>query len=226
MTEPNKRKILITAALPYANGDIHLGHLIEHCTVDFWARFQKMRGQDCLMLCADDTHGTPIMVSARQRGITPEALIAQARLDHIRDFAGFEIVYDQYSSTHTPTNRALSEEIYRAMVKNGHVAIRGMKQLYCEHDQMFLPDRLVMGTCPRCSTPDQYGDVCEKCSATYSTTELKEPRCSLCSKPPVIRETEHSFFKLNDFRDFLSEWVPGHTPREVGNKLATGLKNP
>jgi len=174
------RTIVITAALPYANGDIHLGHLVEHCIVDFWARFQKMNGHSCLQICADDTHGTPIMVSARKQGLTPEQLITKAREDHLRDFKAFEIEYDHYSSTHSPTNRALAEHIYGEMVSKGHVATRSLDQLFCDHDKMFLPDRLVIGTCPRCGAEDQYGDACDKCSATYSPTES-------------IRQTTHLF---------------------------------
>ncbi len=214
-----KRKILVTAALPYANGDIHLGHLVEYLQTDFWVRFQKMRGHECLYICADDTHGTPVMVSARARGISPEELIAEKNLDHRRDFAAFEIEFDNYYSTHSPENQALAEEFFAAMQRDGHIAVRPVKQFFCSRDRMFLPDRFVTGTCPRCRAEGQYGDSCDKCGAAYSPAELESPACSICGTVPVERESDHLFFRLENFRAFLQEWVSLHTPREVANKL-------
>jgi methionyl-tRNA synthetase len=220
-----KRKILVTAALPYANDDIHLGHLVEYLQTDFWVRFQKMRGHECRYMCADDTHGTPIMISARKQGITPEELIERNREAHLRDFADFEVEFDNYYSTNSPENREFSEEIYRLMEQNGHIESRNVKQHYCEHDRMFLPDRFVVGTCPRCGADSQYGDSCDKCGATYSSFELKEAKCAICGNPPVAKESEHLFFKLNHFKDFLKKWVREHTAKEVANKLDEWLKD-
>lgn len=219
MTAESKRKILITAALPYANGDIHIGHMVEHIIVDFQNRFQKMRGNDSMLICADDTHGTPIMIAARKQGISPEQLIEKAREDHVRDFKLFEIEHDYYGSTHSPVNRTLASSIFKSAQDSGHVVTKAMQQLFCEHDKMFLPDRFVKGTCPNCNTPDQYGDQCDACSATYLTTQVKNPQCSLCGNKPVVRDTEHLFFKLADFRGFLKEWVAAHVPVEVNNKM-------
>jgi methionyl-tRNA synthetase len=224
MTETKKEKMLVTSALPYANGDIHLGHLVEYLQTDFWVRFQKMKGNECRYMCADDTHGTPVMISARSLGITPEELIEKNHRKHIRDFTDFEIQFDNYYTTNSPENKEFSEEIYSHMVAKGHVETKYIKQLYCEKDEMFLPDRFVIGTCPRCGAIDQYGDSCDKCSTTYSSFELKDPRCAVCQTPPVTRESEHLFFKLNHFKEFLKEWVKDHTSREVANKLQEWLK--
>lgn len=223
MTAESKRKILITAALPYANGDIHIGHMVEHLIVDFQNRFQKMRGNDAMLICADDTHGTPIMIAARKQGISPEQLIEKARDEHIRDFKLFEIEHDYYGSTHSPVNRALASSIFKSAQDSGHIVTKAMQQLFCEHDKMFLPDRFVKGTCPNCNTPDQYGDQCDSCSATYLTTQVKNPQCALCGNTPIVRDTEHLFFKLADFRGFLKEWVAAHVPVEVNNKMEEWL---
>jgi methionyl-tRNA synthetase len=220
-----KRKIVITAALPYANGPVHIGHLVEHCMVDFWARFQRMRGHDCYFICADDTHGTPVMVNARKQGVTPEQLVETARVEHVRDLNGFEILYDNYGSTNSASNKRISDRIFLALKEKGHIETKTLQQAYCEHDKMFLPDRFVKGTCPRCGTPDQYGDGCEVCSAVYATDELKNPRCVLCSNPPVQRASENVFVKLNDFKNFLKEWVPGHNSPEITKKLNEWLKD-
>ncbi len=225
MDKFKKRKILVTAALPYANGDIHLGHLVEYLQTDFWVRFQKMRGHECLYMCADDTHGTPIMISAREQGMTPEALIEASRKKHIDDFTAFEIAFDNYYSTNSPEDREFTEHIYKHMVKKGHIDFRRIKQLYCEHDKMFLPDRFVIGVCPKCGAADQYGDSCDKCGAAYSTAELKEPKCAVCASPPVEKESEHLFFKLNELRGFLKPWVKTHTSPDVCNKLEEWLKD-
>ena len=168
-----KRKIIVTAGLPYANGDIHLGHLVEYLQTDFWVRFQKMRGHECHYFCADDTHGTPIMIAARKEGITPEELIGRNREKHMEDFNRFEVEFDFYGSTNSPSNRNLTEDFYRHMIEEKHIEKHSISQLYCDHDKMFLPDRFVRGECPRCGAADQYGDSCDKCSATYSTTGLK-----------------------------------------------------
>ncbi|MGE0173771.1 MAG: methionine--tRNA ligase [Oligoflexales bacterium] len=219
----SRRKIVVTAALPYANGDIHLGHMVEHCLVDYWTRFQKMRGHDCAFVCADDTHGTPIMVYAKKLGITPEALIAQTYSRHVEDFKKFEIAHDHYSSTNSAANKELASQIFGEMKKQGYIHEKTIDQLYCEHDKMFLPDRFVKGTCPKCKTPDQYGDACENCSTTYSPMELIQPYCVLCHKTPVKKSSAHLFFGLNQFRDFLKSWVQAHTQKEVANKLAEWL---
>jgi methionyl-tRNA synthetase len=224
MSEKKKEKILVTSALPYANGDIHMGHLVEYLQTDFWVRFQKMKGNECRYMCADDTHGTPTMISARAMGIPPEELIAKNHQKHIDDFADFEVEFDNFYTTHSPENQELSEEIYSHMVSNGHIESRFITQFYCENDEMFLPDRFVIGTCPRCAAEDQYGDSCDKCGATYSSFELETPRCALCSSKPVEKESEHLFFKLNHFKDFLKNWVKNHTTKEVANKLQEWLK--
>ncbi|MBN2435860.1 MAG: methionine--tRNA ligase [Spirochaetes bacterium] len=218
-----KRKILVTSALPYANGDIHLGHLVEYLQTDFWVRFQKMRGHDCHYMCADDTHGTPIMISARDRGITPEALIAECHDRHFNDFKNFKIEFDNYYTTNSPENRELSSEIFLAMKEKGHIEERTISQLYCAHDRMFLPDRFVTGVCPSCGAEGQYGDSCDVCSATYSPSDLKDAACVICGKKPELKESVHLFFKLNNFRDFLKGWVRDHASRETANKLEEWL---
>jgi len=219
-SEPaNVRTIIATSALPYANGSIHLGHLVEYLQTDFWVRFQKMRGHQCLYICADDTHGTPIMIRARQEGITPEALIQKSQEEHLQDFTDFQIRFDEYSSTHTEDNKLMAERIFKAMEANKHTAVKTIAQNYCNHDKMFLPDRFVVGTCPACKAPDQYGDSCDKCGATYVPTDLIEPQCSICKNSPVLKDSEHIFFQLGDFQDFLKNWVPLHTQKEVNNKL-------
>lgn len=214
-----KRKILMTCALPYANGPIHLGHMLEHIEADIFARFQKMRGHECVFVCADDTHGTPIMIKAREQKITPEQLIAKSHADHIKDFEDFSIAFDHFGSTNSPENKALCDLFYERMSKKGHTAKKAIEQLYCEHDKMFLPDRFVKGTCPKCNTKDQYGDSCDSCGATYSPNELKEPGCSICGTKPVKKSSDHIFFKLNDFKTYLMDWLPKHTVPEVSKKM-------
>jgi methionyl-tRNA synthetase len=218
-----QRRIIATSALPYANGSIHIGHLVEYLQTDFWVRFQKMRGHEALYICADDTHGTPVMISARNEGISPEELIKRSQGEHEEDFAKFQIDFDHYYTTHSPENEKLAGEIFKSMEEGGHIALKNVEQSYCEHDKMFLPDRFVVGTCPSCGATDQYGDSCDKCGATYAPTDLKEPACSICGNTPVRKESEHVFFQLNDFRDFLKEWVPKHTQSEVANKLKEWL---
>lgn len=214
-----KRKILITCALPYANGPIHLGHMLEHIEADVYSRFQKMQGHECLFLCADDTHGTPIMIAAQKAGISPEEYIKKSFDDHTKDFSGFNIQFDHYGSTNSEENKKLCELFYSRMKSAGHIHKKPVDQLYCEHDKMFLPDRFVKGTCPKCHTDGQYGDSCDSCGATYSPDELKNPGCSICGTKPVLKTTENIFFKLNNFKTYLSEWLPKHTGIETSRKM-------
>lgn len=211
------RRILVTSALPYANGSIHLGHLVEYLLSDIWVRYLKLRGYDTLYFCADDTHGTPVMIRAMKEGITPEELIARMQEEHVRDFNGFGIAFDNYYTTHSPENQQWSNYIYDKLKQGGHLTRRDVEQFWCEHDQLFLPDRLIRGTCPRCSAADQYGDSCESCNSTYEATELKEAACSICGKPPVRRTTEHIYVCLSHFTEMLSEWTEGNLQRDVAN---------
>ncbi len=214
------RKILVTSALPYANGDIHLGHLMETIQTDIWVRLQKMRGHDCLYVCADDAHGTAIMLSAEARGITPEQLIAEVKASHEADFADFHIGFDNYHSTHSEENQQLSSSIYKALDANGHIARRWITQLYDPEKELFLADRYIIGSCPKCKTPDQYGDNCEACGSTYSPAELIEPRSKISGAVPVEKESEHFFFRLPEFRDMLKSWTrSGTLQNQVANKL-------
>ena len=203
------RKILVTSALPYANGPIHIGHLVEYLQTDIWVRFQKLIGNDCTYICASDAHGTPIMLRARKEGIDPEDLVERYRTEHQRDFAGFHIAFDNYHSTHSEENRELVEQIYARLVENDLIDRRTIQQAYDEEAGMFLPDRFLRGTCPRCDAPDQYGDNCEVCGATYSTSELKDPQSILSDSVPVQRDSEHLFFKLQNFTAMLQEWISG-----------------
>ncbi|MET0026934.1 MAG: methionine--tRNA ligase [Candidatus Thiodiazotropha sp.] len=214
------RKILITSALPYANGPIHIGHLVEYIQTDIWSRFQKMRGHQCLYVCADDAHGTPIMLRARQEGIAPETLIARVAEEHQADFAGFRIGFDNYHSTHSPENQVCANTIYERNRDAGHIAKRTITQAYDPVEQMFLPDRFIKGTCPKCGAEDQYGDNCEVCGASYSPAELKNPVSAVSGAVPEQRESDHYFFKLADFETMLKEWTGGgHVQSEVSNKL-------
>ncbi|TNH06478.1 methionine--tRNA ligase [Testudinibacter sp. TR-2022] len=218
---PNSaRKILVTCALPYANGPIHLGHLLEHIQADIWVRFQRMRGHEIHFVCADDAHGTPIMLKADQMGITPEALIAQVKSEHCADFDGFNISFDNYHSTHSEENRTLSQAIYTKLKSNGFIKSRTISQLYDPEKGMFLPDRFVKGTCPKCKAEDQYGDNCEVCSATYSPTELINPGSVVSGATPVMKESEHFFFDLPSFEAMLKSWIrSGSLQQEVANKM-------
>ena len=222
----SKRRIVVTSALPYANGDIHLGHLVEYIQTDFWVRFQKLRGNDCVYICADDTHGTPIMIRARKEGITPEELIARSHALHLKDFTDFQIAFDNYYSTNSPENKALSEQIYLAAEKQGFITKKTTPQLYCEHCQMFLPDRFVKGTCPKCGATGQYGDSCDKCGSTYGAEELGAPVCTTCGGTPVVRDSEHLYFELEPQHAYLEKWIPGHTTSDVSNKLLEWFKEP
>ncbi|MBR1871102.1 MAG: methionine--tRNA ligase [Kiritimatiellae bacterium] len=221
-----KRTIVVTAALPYANGDIHIGHLLEYLQTDFWVRFQKMRGHDCVFVCADDTHGTPIMIRAKKEGITPEELIARTHAIHLKDFTDFEIAFDNYYSTNSPENKAFSEEFFAAMQKAGAITGRVAPQLYCEHCKMFLPDRYVKGTCPKCHAEHQYGDSCDKCGSTYAAEELGAPYCTQCGAAPVVKDAEQLYFELEPFHRFLQDWIPQHTASDIANKMLEWFGEP
>jgi len=224
MTDQNARKILVTSALPYANGSIHLGHLLEYIQTDIWVRFQKARGHKCTYVCADDAHGTAIMLRAEKEGITPEEQIARVKAEHETDFADFQIAFDNFHSTHSEENRELSATIYKACRDKGHIATRSIKQLYDPVKELFLADRYIKGNCPNCDAEDQYGDNCEVCGATYTPAELKNPYSVISGATPVEKESEHFFFKLPDFQDFLKEWTRSGTLQdEVANKLSEWL---
>ncbi|SIN95391.1 methionyl-tRNA synthetase [Sulfurivirga caldicuralii] len=214
------RKILVTSALPYANGPIHLGHLVEYIQTDIWVRFQKLQGHECYYVCADDAHGTPIMLRAQNEGITPQALIERVHAEHKADFDGFNIGFDNYYTTHSPENRELARAIFLRLKEKGAIFKKTIRQLYDPEREMFLPDRFIKGTCPKCKATDQYGDNCEVCGATYSPTELIDPYSAVSGAKPVEKETEHYFFDLPQFADFLQEWIQaGHLQPEVANKL-------
>ncbi len=214
------RRILVTSALPYANGPIHLGHLVEYLQTDIWARYQRLRGEDCLYVCADDAHGTPIMLLAQQRGISPEQLIEEIGQQHREDFADFLIDFDRYHSTHSEENRQLSCGIFEALSEASHIRRKTISQFFDPVAGLFLSDRYLRGTCPRCGAEDQYGDACEQCGATYDSTELGNPRSTLSDAAPELRETEHLFFRLGDFTDFLKQWAThGGVQPEIKNKL-------
>ncbi len=221
--------ILITSALPYANGSIHLGHLVEYIMTDILVRFLKMTGEDAVYMCADDTHGTPIELNARRAGITPEELIGRYYEEHQRDFADFHVAFDCFHSTNSEENRRHSEYIFEQLRQQGHIAVRPVEQYYCEPDGRFLPDRFIRGTCPnpKCQAEEQYGDVCEVCGTTYNPTDLKDPRCAICQTPPVIRESDHYFFTLGEYDAFLREWVatPGRIGPETRRFLETWLND-
>ncbi len=219
------RKIVVTSALPYANGPIHIGHLVEYLQTDIWVRFHKICGNQCLYFCADDTHGTPIMISARAAGISPEELIAQVHKEHKADFDGFGIEFDNYYSTHSPENRYFSELIFNRLNEAGSIVTRDVEQTYCENCKMSLPDRFVRGTCPRCKAEDQYGDSCEVCSSTYQPADLINPYCSTCRATPALKTSKHYFFKLADYEQQLRDLIAGgHTQKSVANKLEEWFK--
>ena len=222
----DKRRIVVTSALPYANGDIHLGHLVEYIQTDFWVRFQKMRGHECVYVCADDTHGTPVMIRARAEGITPEQLIARSHEAHLKDFTDFEVAFDNYYTTNSPENKELSERIFAAAEKGGCITAKSSPQLYCAHCGMFLPDRYVKGTCPKCGSENQYGDSCDKCGATYGAEELGHPVCTTCGATPEVRDSEHLYFELEPQHEYLEKWIPAHTTSDISNKLLEWFKEP
>jgi methionyl-tRNA synthetase len=214
------RKILITSALPYANGPIHLGHMVEYIQTDIWAKFQRMRGHSCFYVCADDAHGTPIMLRAQTEGISPEALIDRVGKEHQQDFADFNITFDNYHSTHSPENEVLAGQIYDSLNKAGHIHQRTISQMYDPDKEMFLPDRFIKGDCPKCGATEQYGDSCEVCGATYSPTELKNAVSAISGAKPVEKDSLHYFFALGDFETMLKGWTQGgHLQDEVSNKL-------
>jgi len=221
------RKILITSALPYANGPIHLGHLVEYIQTDIWSRFQKQRGNECYYICADDTHGTPIMLKADREGIKPEDLIAQVGKEHLADFTEFGIEFDNYHSTHSEENKHFSSLIYERLRDDGHISSRSITQAYDPVKEMFLPDRFIKGDCPKCNAKDQYGDNCEVCGATYSPIELKNAISAVSGEKPIEKDSVHYFFKLADFNAMLKEWTTseGHLQPEVSNKLAEWLES-
>ncbi|MBC3449884.1 methionine--tRNA ligase [Pseudomonas mosselii] len=222
MSEP--RQILVTSALPYANGSIHLGHMLEYIQTDMWVRFQKLRGNQCIYVCADDAHGSAIMLRAEKEGIAPEQLIANVQAEHSADFADFLVDFDNYHSTHSEENRALSSLIYTRLRDAGHIATRSVTQYFDPEKGMFLADRFIKGTCPKCAAEDQYGDNCEKCGATYAPTELKNPKSAISGATPVLRDSQHFFFKLPDFQAMLQQWTRSGTLQDaVANKLAEWL---
>ncbi|MGY6276276.1 methionine--tRNA ligase [Methylomonas sp. MgM2] len=222
----SNRKILVTSALPYANGPIHLGHLVEYIQTDIWARFQKMRGHECHYVCADDTHGTPIMLRADREGITPEQLIANVEKEHRADFAEFGVAFDHYHSTHSEENKTLSGLIYKRLRDSGHINSRSITQAYDPVKNMFLPDRFIKGDCPKCGAADQYGDNCEACGATYSPMDLKNAVSAISGEKPIEKESVHYFFNLADFAGMLNDWTrAGHLQPEVTNKMAEWLDN-
>ncbi|EJG0940530.1 methionine--tRNA ligase [Vibrio parahaemolyticus O1] len=214
------RKLLVTCALPYANGSIHLGHMLEHIQADIWVRYQRLRGNTVNFICADDAHGTPIMLKAQQMGITPEEMIAAVSEEHQKDFAGFDISFDNYHSTHSEENRELASYIYLELKKNGFISSRTISQLFDPEKEMFLPDRFVKGTCPKCKSEDQYGDNCDNCGETYSPTELINPKSAVSGATPVMKDSEHFFFDLPQFESMLKEWTrSGSLQSETANKM-------
>jgi methionyl-tRNA synthetase len=218
------RKILVTSALPYANGSIHLGHMLEYIQTDMWVRFQKLRGNQAIYVCADDAHGSAIMLRAEKEGITPEQLIANVQAEHTADFADFSVAFDNYHSTHSDENRELASSIYLALRDKGHIATRSVTQYFDPEKGMFLADRFIKGTCPKCAAEDQYGDNCEKCGATYEPTELKNPRSAISGAVPELRDSKHFFFKLPDFEAMLKQWTrSGALQDAVANKIAEWL---
>lgn len=218
---PNQpRKILVTSALPYANGSIHLGHLLEHIQTDIWTRFQRMRGHQCYSVCADDAHGTPVMLKAQELGITPEQMVAQTRAEHHQDLLDFHIEYDNYYVTHSDENKQLCEDIYNRLNNAGYISKRTISQLYDPEKNMFLPDRFIKGTCPSCKAENQNGDSCDVCGAAYSPTEVINPRSVVSGATPVLKDSEHYFFDLPKFESMLKDWlVSGALQEEISNKL-------
>ncbi len=219
MSSPT-RQIVVTSALPYANGPLHIGHMLEYVQTDIWARFQKLRGHECIYVCADDAHGTPIMLRAQAEGITPEALIERMHGEHLQDFTDFGVCFDNYYSTHSPENRYFAELIYTRLRDAGHIRTQTISQAYDPKAEMFLPDRFIKGDCPNCGAAGQYGDNCENCGATYSPTDLKNAVSVVSGEPPIEKKSEQYFFKLEDFEDMLKQWVrSGHVQTEIANKL-------
>jgi len=220
------RKILVTSALPYANGSIHLGHLVEYLQTDIWVRNQKMSGNTCYYICADDAHGTPIMLKAKELDVKPEELIQKTYQEHVKDFEDFGIEFDNYHTTHSEENREYSEFIYNSLKDNGDIKSQEIEQFYDESAKMFLPDRYIKGICPKCGAEDQYGDACEECGATYSPTELKKPISIISNTKPSTKKTEHFFYKLSNYTDYLKKWMKRDSVQsEIQNKLEEWLKD-
>ncbi|WP_040641191.1 methionine--tRNA ligase [Halopseudomonas pelagia] len=220
------RQILVTSALPYANGSIHLGHMLEYIQTDIWVRFQKLRGNQCIYVCADDAHGSAIMLRAEKEGITSEQLIDNVKAEHTADFADFLVNFDNYHSTHSAENKYFSELIYERLKAAGHISTRSVTQYFDPEKEMFLADRFIKGTCPKCAAEDQYGDNCEKCGATYEPTELKDPRSAISGATPILKDSKHFFFRLQDFTDMLKEWTrSGALQDAVANKIAEWLNS-
>jgi methionyl-tRNA synthetase len=218
------RRLLITSALPYANGPIHIGHMLEYVQTDIWSRYQKLVGNECYYVCADDTHGTPIMLSAQKQNITPEELIAKSHADHQKDFDGFNIEFDNFHSTHSAENKHFTESVYKQLLAKGHISKRTINQLYDPEKEMFLPDRFVKGECPKCGSLEQYGDNCDVCSATYSPVELKNPKSAVSGATPVLKDSEHFFVKLQDFESLLKKWLETGVNQQIRNKLNEWLE--
>jgi len=223
--ENGRGRLLVTSALPYANGDIHLGHLLEAVQTDIFVRYHRLRGREVLYVCADDTHGTPIELSAMRQGITPEALVGKALENHVRDYSGYNISFDIYYTTNSEENRHYAELIYENLRKSGLVVEKEINQYYCEHDKRFLPDRFIVGTCPRCKAPKQYGDVCESCGATYEPTDIIDPACGVCGNAPVLRSSRHIYVELSKRAEFLREFInkPGVLQSDMRNFVKTWI---
>ncbi|MCP4077299.1 MAG: methionine--tRNA ligase [Gammaproteobacteria bacterium] len=220
-----KRKIVVTSALPYANGPIHIGHMVEYTQTDIWVRFQKLQGHECIYVCADDAHGTPIMLSAQKEGITPQELIDRVKVEHQADFADFQVNFDNFHSTHSEENKYFATYIYNQIKEAGHIATRTISQSYDPKAEMFLPDRFIKGECPNCGAADQYGDNCEVCGATYDPTELKNPKSVVTGETPVLKDSKQYFFKLGDYSEMLKEWTrAGHIQKEIANKMDEWLE--
>lgn len=221
MQKTKQRNMVVTSALPYANGPIHIGHLLEYIQTDIWVRFQRLVGNEVTYVCADDAHGTPIMLHAEKLSITPEKLIADIKQQHQLDFSGFFVEFSHYHSTHSKENQQLCEQIYTALVKGNHISKRTIEQFYDTKRQIFLPDRFIKGICPKCGSEEQYGDGCDKCNATYAPIELLEPVSVLSNSTPVLKKTDHLFFKLPNFKEELQTFIhSGVLKTEVSNKLS------
>ncbi len=219
------RRIVVTSALPYANGSIHLGHLVEYIQTDIWARSQKMSGNECVYICADDSHGTPIMLKAKELGITPEELIEKTYDEHVKDFEDFQIEFDNFHTTHSDENKEISQKIYQSLRDKGNIVNKEIEQFYDNEAKMFLPDRFIRGECPKCGAKDQYGDSCEECGATYSPTDVKNPISTVSNTIPVTKKTEHVFFQLSSYESFLKEWMKNNEiQKEIKNKLSEWLE--
>ncbi len=221
------RKILVTSALPYANGPIHLGHMVEYIQTDIWVRAMRAQGHQVTYVCADDAHGTAIMLTAQKTGISPEQQLANVQREHERDFAGFSIGFDQYHSTHSDENHARTQDMYLKHVEGGHIDVRPITQLFDPEKGLFLADRYIKGECPKCGAKDQYGDNCEVCSATYDAIDLKNPYSTLSGATPIQKQSDHYFFKLPVFTEFLKEWTTseGHLQSSIANKLGDWLND-